>query len=143
NLLYRKTTIVLLSLTVLFVMYMGAGTEADQPVRYDAEEIYTRSSSAVFYIRNLGEYHTIRSVGTGVIISQDGLALTAYHVTKNAIGLEAVMKDGRTIEDIEIVAIDEKNDIALLKIASEALQEEPFVAMSIRSNEVRHGEPIF
>jgi serine protease Do len=125
-------------------MYKGAGSEAERSVRYEAEEIYTRSSSAIFFVRSLGEYDTIRSVGTGVIISENGYAFTAYHVTKNAIGLEAVLEDGRIIKGVEVVAYDENNDVSLLRIPLETMSEKSFTAMPIRSDEeLRHGEHVF
>lgn len=115
-------------------------TNAEGVVRYDAEGIYERSSPSVFYIRNLGEYDTTRSVGTGVIVSPDGLAVTAYHVIKGASRLEAVLQD-KAILTIEVAAYDETNDIALLKLPE--LNEERYPALPIRTAGVRHGEQVF
>lgn len=140
--MYRNIAIAFFSLTVLFFIYSGAGTEAGQPNRYDAEEIYAQSHSAVFFVRNLGEYQTLRSVGTGVVVSADGYALTAYHVTKNAVGLEAVFNDGSIIQQIEIVATDEKNDITLLKFPSAALKKKRLAPLTIRPNVLQQGERI-
>lgn len=138
----QKIAALCLLFTVFSALFLMIPSGAEQPVRYEAEEIYAMSSSSVFYLRNLGEYDTVRSVGTGVMISEDGQALTAYHVVKNTVRLEAVMQDGRTLSGIKVEAYDEKNDVALLSFPT-AKEGERFSALPIRSEALKHGEQIF
>jgi serine protease Do len=57
----------------------------------------------------------VESVGSGVIIDQQGHILTNFHVLQGADYISSVsLPDGRTLE-VELVGTDERSDIALLK----------------------------
>lgn len=56
--------------------------------------------------------------GSGVIISPDGHIVTNYHVIKNSSLLSVTLNNNKTFK-ANIVGIDEKTDIALLKIDTE------------------------
>jgi serine protease Do len=60
---------------------------------------------------------TQRSLGSGVIIDQDGYIVTNAHVVKDADKIVIKLDDKREF-DARRVGIDEKMDVALLKIAS-------------------------
>lgn len=55
------------------------------------------------------------AVGTGFVISEDGLALTAYHVIFGAKSLSAVDVN-RKRYPVTVVGYDDGNDVALLKV---------------------------
>lgn len=137
----KKIAALCLLFTVVSALFLMIPSGAEQPVRYEAEEIYALSGSSVFYLRNLGEYDTVRSVGTGVMISEDGRALTAYHVVKNTVSLEAVLQDGRTLSGIKVEVYDEENDVALLRFPA-AMEGERYSALPTRSEDLKHGEHI-
>jgi len=54
-------------------------------------------------------------LGTGFFISQDGLALTAYHVVFGAKTLSARLLDGKDYP-VNIIGYDDANDVALVKV---------------------------
>lgn len=56
-----------------------------------------------------------RSLGSGVIVSNDGYILTNYHVIKNADRIEVMLLDGRQ-KLAKVIGKDEPTDIAVLKI---------------------------
>ena len=66
------------------------------------------------------------SLGSGVIISPDGFIVTSYHVVflnedrKISEDMTITLSDGRDV-DGRLVLLDEKNDLALLKIDEENL----------------------
>jgi S1-C subfamily serine protease len=126
------------------IIFMSAN--ADLPVQYNAEQIYERSESAVFYIRVLHENDTIKSTGTGVLLSQDGIAATAYHVVKDAERIEGTLSDGRTVSSIEVLNVDEDKDVAILKLPDPQSMtgKQPFYeVLEIRDNTVKHGEKMY
>lgn len=135
--------VVLIGCCLLFVMLSGAYLpsiiDAEEPKVYDAEEIYASASSSVIYIRNIGEYGTTHSVGSGVIIAPEGTAVTAYHVVKDAFRLEAVLPDGRVLGGVEVAAYAEPDDVALLRLPPGA----SYAALPLRSEAMRHGEQVF
>ncbi|MEO0412323.1 MAG: DegQ family serine endoprotease [Pseudomonadota bacterium] len=56
-----------------------------------------------------------RSLGSGVIVSADGLVVTNYHVAGKADEIKVVLNDRREF-DAEIVVSDERTDLTILKI---------------------------
>ncbi len=55
------------------------------------------------------------SLGSGCIITKDGLVITSAHVVLNALKIKATFHDGRTVA-ADIIAADELNDLALLQL---------------------------
>lgn len=55
------------------------------------------------------------SLGSGVIISADGIVITNHHVIKDADDVRVALNDRREF-DAEIVLMDERTDLAVLKI---------------------------
>lgn len=54
-------------------------------------------------------------LGSGVIISKDGLILTNHHVVQGADAIEVVLHSGQSI-DAEVVGTDPETDLALLRV---------------------------
>jgi len=57
-------------------------------------------------------------LGSGFIISQDGLVLTNEHVVRDATQLSVTLPDGREF-DAQVVGTDEVNDLAVVRIRTE------------------------
>lgn len=76
------------------------------------------------------------SLGSGFIIDQNGLALTNYHVIKNATDVEVRLLDNRRFK-AKIVGVDPKTDVALLHI--EGAKELPWLPMA-DSEKLKVGE---
>ncbi len=62
-----------------------------------------------------GLERTERSLGSGVIVSADGLIITSHHVIKDSEEVNVVLADRREF-DAQILLLDEKSDLALLQI---------------------------
>jgi serine protease DegS len=77
------------------------------------------------------------SLGSGVILHEDGLILTNYHVINNAERILVLLYDGRKYL-AEVIGSDKETDLAVLKINAEALK-----AIHTSSSEsVRVGDPV-
>lgn len=61
------------------------------------------------------------ALGSGFVISADGLIVTNNHVIEGADEINAIFSDGRTIR-AELIGTDEATDVAVLKVA----QDDPF-----------------
>ena len=61
---------------------------------------------------------SMESLGSGIIVSQNGLVLTNYHVIKNATGINVTVftDTGSQRYSADVVKTDEKLDLALVKI---------------------------
>lgn len=67
------------------------------------------------------------SLGSGVIVSEQGLILTNHHVVATADAIEIAIADGRKLP-AEIVGSDPESDLALLKIEAENLPSITFAS---------------
>jgi serine protease Do len=56
------------------------------------------------------------SQGSGFFISADGFVVTNHHVVANAVEVQLVLDDGRTVE-ARVVGTDPRTDLALLKVS--------------------------
>ncbi|XP_063817931.1 serine protease HTRA1 [Pseudophryne corroboree] len=74
--------------------------------------------------------------GSGFIVSEDGLILTSAHVVTNKHRLKVERSDGTTY-DAKIIDVDEKADIALIKIKPKG--KLPVLLLG-RSEDLRPGE---
>lgn len=61
-----------------------------------------------------------RGMGSGVIVSPDGLILTNNHVVANADRVQITFSDGRML-DAEVLGVDEKSDVAVVKVDATGL----------------------
>ncbi|PTX57198.1 Do/DeqQ family serine protease [Litoreibacter ponti] len=76
------------------------------------------------------------SLGSGVILSEDGIVVSNYHVVGMATEIRVVLTDRREFE-ADILLADEDSDLAILKITSDA----PLPHLDFRdSDEVEVGE---
>lgn len=80
-------------------------------------QFFGRSFGNVFPERE----RTQSSLGSGVIISDDGLIITSHHVIRGADDVRVVLADRREF-DAEIILNDEKSDLALLRINTDGEQ---------------------
>ncbi|MGH9803037.1 MAG: S1C family serine protease, partial [Blastocatellia bacterium] len=81
----------------------------------------------------------VASQGTGIAIREDGVILTAYHVIKDAKQVQVTMKDGETYDRIELLGVDERRDVAAIRIQIKGMQ-----AVTIRQvSDEQIGERVF
>ena len=64
---------------------------------------------------------TPSSLGTGFIVSNDGLIATNLHVIGNARQAIVILADGREYKDIEVVNYDDTYDLLLLRVSAKNL----------------------
>lgn len=92
-----------------------------------------------FFGENLGvpRQRMETSLGSGVIVSEQGYVITNNHVIKSADEIEIALHDGRTIA-AKLVGSDPESDIAILKIE---LDELPVITLG-KSNNMRVGDVV-
>lgn len=74
-----------------------------------------------FFGRDPDGYSQEGALGSGFVISADGLIVTNNHVIEGADEINAIFSDGRTLR-AELIGTDEATDVAVLKVE----QDEPF-----------------
>lgn len=102
-------------------------------------EIAEHCTPAVFKITMFGLNGAEIGSGSGFFISNDGYALTNYHVVKNFPVMTATTWDGGIYEINTICDIDKELDIALIKVDGSN-----FKALTLgNSDKVKQGQDIF
>ncbi len=86
--------------------------------------IYSESLSAE--PRYMRRQNTIRDLGSGIIMSEQGYILTNYHVINNADQIIVLLNDGRQFTQVQLIGYDILTDLALLKIEADHLPVIPF-----------------
>jgi len=80
-----------------------------------------------------------RSLGSGVIVSEDGYIITNNHVIANADTVMVVLADGKKEYKAKVVGSDPKTDIAVIKIEVKNLTPIAFTD----SAKVKEGDVVF
>jgi len=85
-------------------------------------------------------WHEIQSrgggLGSGMIYRQDGLILTNAHVVRGADSVMVKLSDGREFKKAKVLGVDERTDVAVVKIPAQNL---PVVKLG-NSSDVRVGD---
>ncbi len=97
----------------------------DVPALLDFREVVQQAREEVFpavvYIKTRrealeeGRQATAESAGSGVIISEDGLVLSNWHVVERAIDVRCLLSDGRAMR-ASVLGTDRTTDLALLRL---------------------------
>lgn len=102
-------------------------------------DVVSYDYSNLIYNQTVGEEE---SLGSGVLISEEGMIWTASHVIQHAEKIRVEFLDGDSY-DAEVVASDPNADVALLKIKSEFELKNKTVAVIGDSDKTQVGEDIF
>jgi S1-C subfamily serine protease len=97
---------------------MGQG---GTPQALSGDQVVERvSPSAVSILVGKGDGQ-VAGVASGVIIRSDGVILTANHVVKGMREVQVRLKSGEIYDQVELIASDERRDVAALRIPATGL----------------------
>src|SRR5262252_4810771 len=103
------------------------------------DQIIERASPVVVLIlAGSGDGRTA-AIGSGLIVSSEGIVLVANHVVKGMKEIQIRLKDGEIYDRVELIASDERRDIAALRIPATHL---PVLAVR-SSSDIGSGAPIY
>jgi serine protease Do len=103
-----------------------------EPTTLSIADIAERATPSVVSIRSGN------SLGSGFVVRDDGWIATNLHVIVDAAELEVVTADGSEFSVVEVLALDFKRDLALIRIDKTGLPEVSFGD----SEGVRPGDPV-
>jgi len=114
-----------------------------QKLTHDGEAIYDHAADGVLIISGLylcgqcDNYHA--KPASGFILTEDGLAVTNHHVIKNEdnLTLVAMTRDGQVMPVTEVIASNERDDIAIIRLGGDG----PFKPLPI-ARDARIGERV-
>jgi S1-C subfamily serine protease len=124
----------------VFVAALAIPLAAQQtPSTPDSNSIFEHTKAATVVILAGEGAGRLRSIATGVIISKNGVVLTALHSVKGAAEVQVRMANGEVFDSVELLGSDERRDVAALKISAGAL---PFLAPG-RTTSLAQGDPVY
>ena len=118
---------------------------------FNAEQIIENNKSALisiwYHTDNYYSYYSFTTIdttllnGSGFIFSEDGLIGTNYHVVDGIDSLLVKTSDG-TFYDAELLIIDEKNDMAIIRIKNANGHKFPVIKFG-NSDAMKVGQEVF
>ena len=130
-----KTGVVVLALLCSFPLV----AQDAPPSTPTSQTIFDKTKAATVIILAGEGAGRLRSVATGVIISNDGVILTALHAVKGALELQVRLANGDVFDRVDLLGTDERRDVAAIKISAGAL---PALKVG-NSSTVATGDPIY
>lgn len=112
---------------------------AQQAMIPDTKTIFEHAKAATVIILAGEGAGRLHSLATGVVISKDGVILTALHAVKGAAEVQVRMANGDTFDRVDLLGSDERRDIAAIKIAGRSL---PSIATG-NGLDLAQGEAVF
>ncbi len=109
------------------------------PAAFTGDQIIERVSPAVVLILAGGGDGRVDAIGSGLIVRADGIVLTANHVVKGMREVQVRLKNGDTYDRVELIASDERRDVAALRIAATGLAILPVAD----SGGAKAGTPVY
>lgn len=61
------------------------------------------------------------TLGAAVVVHSNGILLTAYHVVKDAYSLQVRFKTGEVFDQVQLLGVDTRRDVAAIRISAAAL----------------------
>lgn len=127
----------------------AAAASAPVPVSATARRVYERARSQLLQIRTLLKNQDSQaSVGSGFLVSEDGLIVTNYHVVSqfaiepDRYRLRYATTDGQN-GALELIDIDVRRDLALLRAPAEALKGRGALKFRARTEPLEKGDRIY
>ena len=105
----------------------------------DARALFARTQAATVIILAGEGAGRLHSLGTGVLISKDGVILTALHCVKGAAEVQVRLPGGDVYDRVSMIGSDERRDIAALKIGA---VDVPALAEG-NSSTLAPGDPVY
>jgi 2-alkenal reductase len=145
----RQSITALLALFLMFGSFTGAGiiSRAYAQQEMTKVEVVEQVGPAFVTVYNLttapslfgqaGEAQ-LQGAGTGFIISEEGYIVTNWHVVEGGDAFQVVLQDGTPVE-AELIGIDPRDDLAVVKIAPENV---PAVVSFGDSEAVKPGQEV-
>lgn len=126
--------------TVIFVLMTVNLSAGQQPAeRLTGEQITGRVSPSVAVVVAGDSLNNISKVGCGVFVREDGVLLTAYNLVKDAREVQVRLKGGDVYDRVELLGVDERRNVAALKIPASGIRTLPIVNL----DEVREGMEVY
>lgn len=132
---------VIFAVILLFLLPIHAAqaqnpTAAAMPT---SDQIIEKASSSVALVLAGKSSTELGAVGSAIVVRENGVLLTAYHLIKDAKALQIRFKNGETYDDVQLLGVDRRRDVAALRIVATSLPALPVGSASA----AKAGDPVY
>jgi hypothetical protein len=128
----------LASILLLAQLHIFAQTVSTSNENLSDEKILEKAMPSVVLVLTGKGNGLLEKFGSGVIVRNDGVILTAYHVIKDATQVQIRLKNGEIYDKVDLLGFDERRDVAAVKISATELP-----AVTMRNEEIQAGGKSF
>ncbi|WP_419805652.1 S1C family serine protease [Terriglobus sp.] len=107
------------SAVLSLVVLLSSSSLAQAPVA--SKDVLEKATQASVLILTGEGSGRLSGIGTGVLVSDNGTILTALHVIKNQAEVQVRLANGDVFDNVQMLGIDERRDIAALRISGRNL----------------------
>lgn len=105
----------------------------------DTPAIFARGKAATVIVLSGEGAGRPHAIGTGVLVSRDGVLFTALHIIKDAAEVQVRLATGEVFDNVQLLGFDERRDVAALKISAGALP----ILIPGDSARLNQGDPVY
>lgn len=109
------------------------------------QEVYNQARKCVVLLVTFDDRGNAQSIGSGVILASNGEIVTNFHVVRQAKAIAAKLWNRSFLPITEVVGIDEKSDVVILKADAQDLpkaQAAPEKSLSVGDSVIAIGNPL-
>jgi S1-C subfamily serine protease len=112
---------------------------AQSPAEIRPEQLFEKAyPSVALVVTGSTAEGPAHRIGTALVVRENGVLLTAYHVVRDAHALQVRFKNGEIFDQVQLLGVDTRRDIAALKIPAAKL---PVMPMG-KAEDAKPGEPV-
>ncbi len=115
-----RSTKIIAAITLFVAALPIANAQTTAPTLSGDQVVERVSPAAVSILVGKGDGQ-VAGVASGVIIRSDGVILTANHVVRGMREVQVRLKSGEIYDQVELIASDERRDVAALRIPATGL----------------------
>lgn len=106
---------------LLLLLVVTGVPNAQQVSSPNQTQLFSNTTAATVIILAGEGGGRLRDVATGVVITKDGVLLTAFHAIKGAQEVQVRLATGDVFDRVELLGTDERRDVAALKVTAGGL----------------------
>lgn len=123
----------------LFVAIAANAQRPSPQAALTSQQIIEKANPSVALVLVGNSPSTLEGVGSAIVVRPNGILLTAYHVVKNASAVQIRFKNGETYDNVRLLGVDRRRDVAAIRISADGL-----AALAItNANKTKAGDPIW
>jgi S1-C subfamily serine protease len=136
---YMRSAKILAAAALLAIPVSKAMPQSTTETSLSGDQVVDRVSHAVVLILVSSGDGQVSGIGSGLIVRSGGVVLTANHVVKGMREVQVRLKGGDVYDRVELIAADERRDVAALRIPATGLTVMPLA----NSAEARPGASVY